>query len=111
MASVSSTEPRAARAKRRRDAHETELSQLKVQQAARARTYIEDSVDIFFLCSNVEFRTEHLRAADKMHQATHYAPVVDPPLRIEQILAHKRLPSQDVLAALASVLAPRFYLQ
>ncbi|XRB23484.1 hypothetical protein RI054_34g133370 [Pseudoscourfieldia marina] len=39
------------------------------------------------------WHSEHLRAADKLHQATHYAPVVDPPLRIEQILAHNETPS------------------
>ena len=37
------------------------------------------------------WHSEHLRAAGELRQTTHYTPVIDPPLRIEQILAHKRL--------------------
>jgi len=37
------------------------------------------------------WHSEHLRAATPTHTATSYAPVIDPPLRVEKILAHKRL--------------------
>jgi len=36
----------------------------------------------------------HLRRADPLHTAQEYFPVLDPPLQIECVLAHRRLPGR-----------------
>ena len=43
------------------------------------------------------WHAEHLRAADTpLRQATPYAPVLNPPLQLEAILAHRRLPGRGL---------------
>jgi len=40
------------------------------------------------------WHVSHLRRADKLHASQQYFPVIDPPLQIECVLAHRRLPGR-----------------